>query len=226
MSDWGLPDWRDPSAYQETSEWNDLRWRWEFLRRRDDLRRDFDRYAPDAVALRNANFVKLGLPEVSDQMASPTFTTAPFGGQPYGYEGIPNPRVSALPDALLAFITTAQPIGGLHTYYAEGAVPAYPDGVRFSPDQAVWVFDLDWNIDHQLALAREQLGRLQASREHRKGSKDHKAKWPTYLRVLDAKEAGASLTEIAAILPDSYARRDAQTAHNVIQQAIALQLRK
>jgi hypothetical protein len=226
MNDWGLPDWRDPSSYRETSEWSDLRWRWEFLRRRDDLRRDFDRYAPDAVALRNADFVKLDLPELRDQIASPDFTTAPFGGQPYGYEGIPNPRISALPDAFLAFLTTAQPSGGLHPYYAEGAVPVYPDGVQFSPDQAVWVFDLDWNIDLQLAIAREQLVRLQANREHRKGSKDHKAKWPTYLRVLDAKEAGASLTEIAAILPDSYARRDAQTAHNVIQQAIALQLRK
>lgn len=226
MTDWGLPDWRDPSSYGETSSWSDLRWRWEFLRRRDDLRRDFDRYAPDVAALRNADFEELGLTELSDQMASPTFTTAPFGGQHYGYEGIPNPRISALTDAFLAFITTAQPSGGLYSYFAEGAVPAYPDGVRFSPDQAVWVFDLDWNLDLQLAMAREQLARLQANRDRRKGSKDHKAKWLTYLRVLDAKEAGASLTEIAAILPGSYGRRDAQTAHNVLQQAIALQFRK
>lgn len=226
MNDWGLPDWRDPSSYGETSSWSDLRWRWEFLRRRKDLRIDFERYAPRAAALRNDDYLKLGLTELVDQIASEGFTTAPFGGQPYGYIGIPNPRISALPDAFLAFISTERPSGGLHPYFAEDGLPAYPDGVQFSPNQAVWVFDLDWDLDLQLVMAREQLTKLQAGREKRRAVKDHKGKRLTYLRVLDAREAGASLAEIAAILPDSYGRRDAHTAHNVIQQAAALQLRK
>ncbi len=226
MTDWGLPDWRDPSTYGDTAAWSDLRWRWEFQRRRGDLMRDFEQYAPQAAALRNADFVELGLTEVQAQIANEGFTTAPFGGQPYGYEGIPNPRISALPDTFLEFISTNRPSGGLHPYYAEDGVPAYPDGVQFMPDQAVWVFDLNREIDPQLATAREQLAKLQAEQAKIKRAKDHKAKWLTYLRVLDAREAGASLTEIAAILPDSHGRRDAQTVHNVIDQATNVQFRK
>jgi hypothetical protein len=226
MTAWGLPDWRDPSAYGDTASWSDLRWRWEFQRRRADLRRDFEQYAPQAAALRNADFVKLGLTEVQDQIVSEGFTTAPFGGQRYGYEGIPNPRVSALPDSFLEFISTERPSGGLHPYYAEDGVPAYPDGVQFSADQAVWVFDLNCELAPQLAMARDQLAKLQSDEDMRRAAKEHKAKWLTYLRVLDAREAGASLTEIAAILPDSYGRRDAQTVHNVIDQASNVQFRK
>lgn len=226
MNDWGLPNWCEPSSYGETSSWSDLRWRWEFLRRREDLRRDFEQYAPLAAALRQEDFLKLGLTELPDQIASRGFTTAPYGGLPYGYEGIPNPRISALTDAFLEFISASGPSGGLHAYYAEGGVPAYPDGVRFSPDQAVWVFDLNFDLDPQLAAARDQLAKLRAGQDRRKAVKDHKAKWLTYLRVLDAREAGASLAEIASILPETYGRRDAQTVHNVIQQAIAVQFRK
>lgn len=226
MNDWGLPDWRDPSSYGETSTWSDLRWRWEFLRRRDDLRRDFDLYAPQAVALRNADFLKLGLTEIDDQIASPAFTTAPFGGEPYGYQGVPNPRVSDLADTFLHFISTIRHTGGVFPYHAEEGVPAYAHGVNFSPDQAAFVFDLDCDLDIQLEMARNQLRALKAGRDNGKATKDHKSRWLTYLRVLDAKETGASLLEIAAKLPDSYGRRDAQTAHNVLQQAIALQFRK
>ena len=185
MTDWGLPDWRDPSSYAETSLWSDLRWRWEFLRWRKDLRRDFDLFAPKAVALRNADNLALGMDEVLDQVNSPTFTTAPFGGKAYGYEGIPNPRISALSDAFLNFISLAHPNGGLHPYYAQVGVPAYPEGVFFDPDQAVWVFDLDFDLEIQLARAREQIGALQAERANSPSwTKNHKLKWPTYLQLL------------------------------------------
>jgi hypothetical protein len=38
---WGLPDWRDAVAYSNYSEWDLDRWHWEFLRRRNDYRRDY-----------------------------------------------------------------------------------------------------------------------------------------------------------------------------------------
>ena len=41
MNEWGIPDWRDPNAYGDTTQWNKLNWRWEFIRRRDDYREDF-----------------------------------------------------------------------------------------------------------------------------------------------------------------------------------------
>jgi hypothetical protein len=38
---WGIPDWRDASAYVDSKDWNLDNWRWEFLRRREDYRADF-----------------------------------------------------------------------------------------------------------------------------------------------------------------------------------------
>ena len=55
--------------------------------------------------------------------------------------------------------------------------------------------------------------------------KAHREKWPVYLRALDAHEAGASLSEIAEILPPRYGRRDQKAAHNVLEQARTLQFR-
>lgn len=42
VNDWGIPDWRDPTAYGDVKRWTYARWRWEFLRRRDNVRRFFD----------------------------------------------------------------------------------------------------------------------------------------------------------------------------------------
>src|SRR4051794_33855706 len=47
MTDWGIPDWRDTSAYGPTREWSVSRWHWEFIRRREDCRQDFITHAED-----------------------------------------------------------------------------------------------------------------------------------------------------------------------------------
>ena len=44
---WGLPGWRDPAAYGEVQRWGLSRWRWEFLRRREDVRAAFDERAEE-----------------------------------------------------------------------------------------------------------------------------------------------------------------------------------
>ena len=38
----GLPDWRNKESY--TKNWNLDRWRWEFTRRRPDIRAAFDQF--------------------------------------------------------------------------------------------------------------------------------------------------------------------------------------
>ncbi|MBJ3777881.1 hypothetical protein JCR33_19405 [Acuticoccus sp. 2012] len=43
--DWGTPDWRDLDDYGYVEGWSEKRWRWEFLRRRDEYRRDFEEVA-------------------------------------------------------------------------------------------------------------------------------------------------------------------------------------
>ncbi len=226
MTDWGLPDWRDPSTYGETSKWSDLRWRWEFLRRREDLRSDFQEFAPRAADLRNARLAAEGQPIVEDQINSPNFTTAPIVGEAYGYIGIPNPRFSNLPEEFLRYLTIKQPHSGFRPYYDADGNPIYREGVAFSPDQAVWVFDLDDDLGPQLAVAKKILHQIQSDRKGpRKLTKHRRGNWLIYLRVLDAREDGASLSQISMILPKTYGNTSEQTAHNVLHQAKELGFR-
>lgn len=39
---WGVPNWRDASAYPVANDMADRAWRWEFLRRRTDYRTDWE----------------------------------------------------------------------------------------------------------------------------------------------------------------------------------------
>jgi len=41
----GTPDWRDAAAYGDVKRWTLGRWRWEFSRRRHDVRALFDERA-------------------------------------------------------------------------------------------------------------------------------------------------------------------------------------
>jgi len=96
---------------------------------------------------------------------------------------------------------------------------------------AAFTFDLRRPITPQLAEVKLALKEEQAAfyegqplGKPPRAAKHHKDKWPVYLRVLDAKAANASLSQIADILPPTYGRRDPQTAHNVLAQAEALKL--
>src|SRR3954447_5103565 len=44
---WGVPDWRDGRDYPAPDEFDDLEWRWEFLRRNHGYRRDWLRAADE-----------------------------------------------------------------------------------------------------------------------------------------------------------------------------------
>ncbi len=41
QSPWGVPDWRNASAYPTADTTPERIWRWEFLRRREDYRNDW-----------------------------------------------------------------------------------------------------------------------------------------------------------------------------------------
>lgn len=45
LDKWGIPDWRDASAYPDPENTSDLQWKWEFLRRREDYRKDWETYS-------------------------------------------------------------------------------------------------------------------------------------------------------------------------------------
>lgn len=161
-----------------------------------------------------------------DQINSPNFTTAPIVGEAYGYMGIPNPRISDLPEEFLRYLTLKQPNSGFRPFHDTDGNPIYQEGVAFSPDQAVWVFDLGDDLGPQLAAAKKILHQTQLDRKDtKKLTKHRRGNWLIYLRVLDAREAGATLSKISMILPNTYANTSAQAAFNILHQARELSFR-
>jgi hypothetical protein len=240
MNAWGIPDWREPKAYGNSGAWNFFRWRWEFYRRRPDLREMFTKSS-------NAPSPELSFafPERPPKGESGHYACAPdvcrdkFGYWPH----LPDPSIGDHPSDLLFVFPKEMPKldddiqwdnysamehleqCGLNLTENQISAIEHLNGamlVPFHKGKTFMAFDLEQPIEPQLAIAkrylqmqqRDQLGRnLQARRRH-------PAKWLTYLRVLDAREAGASWSKIASILPRT-ARTD-QTARDTWEQAQAL----
>jgi hypothetical protein len=55
---WGIPDWREAEAYGNTNRWSLNRWRWEFYRRREDLRDYFGANAAHQYQLKQMLFAE------------------------------------------------------------------------------------------------------------------------------------------------------------------------
>lgn len=119
QNEWGIPDWRDANNYGAASKWDLFRWRWEFYRRRDDLRTEFD-----AAAQRSAQIWKryrasesctwehnqwvfhcddLGYQPTSFEPEDPgfvAFVSAEVSAR-FGYHRLPNPRISDQPPSTI-----------------------------------------------------------------------------------------------------------------------------
>ena len=100
------------------------------------------------------------------------------------------------------------------------------DGINgsFRETDAVIVFDLTAPLRDQLKGAQELLEWKQKQKmgELLGSGKKHPLKWLTYLRVLDAKESGASLAKIAKSGALIGTRADPHAARDVLEQAKAL----
>ena len=231
-NDWGLPDWKDPTAYGETSSWNFMRWRWEFYRRRDDLRSLFDQNAEqtylECVELYSSSEWQASSQEWEKaarilQPHEPGFTAdcTTEDCRKFGYVGIPNPRISE---------QRAHVIFAACNY--DGDVPfQLGEGDRFAEGKDWRVtqgegevlarFDLDKPLGPQIDAASNFLSKRQVQRHGRKlQHRRHPIKWLTYLRTLDAREVGASWSEISEILLQTAGT--GQTARDTWEQAKAL----
>jgi hypothetical protein len=229
MDEWGIPDWRDPAAYGDTSGWGVMRWRWEFYRRRDDLRAAFDASAERTYQenCKAARGERVSRPDEPDFM--PVSAIYPKGSrvsrpdepgfvafcnwatvEKLGYDGIPNPRISNQPEWA---ITPAYAIH--HTSIFNGLTYSR---VAVREGQVAVVFDLSLPIKPQLEDAKRVL--QQFGGKSAKPNRRQMAKWPDYLRALDARSAGASWAEIAAIFP--HVRDQPQAGRDIWEQANAL----
>jgi hypothetical protein len=208
MSDWGIPDWLDPVSYGAPNRWPRNRWRWEFVRRRDDVRAAFDEQAESCHRHWSQFAGKEGFPVAHLRPDEPGFTAMHPLALTLGLPRLPNPRISDQPWSVIAFQDWEDSVMMHVSEYP-------PDGFKRID------FDLSKPIEPQLAFAKVVLKEEQAL-EHGKAiqKRRHPKKWLTYLRILDGRAAGASWADLTAILPTRNGTE--QAARDAWQQADAL----
>ena len=211
---WGLPDWRDKDAYPDPDpdQIHDDKWRWEFLRRRPGYRRDY--LWPDAKfrsPTKGLYFeLAYGLPDPADPRLSAVDADR--------YNTLRNDDLLSMnpQDSTSAFFRF---LDDDDRYVAalchETSRLVRPDSASSSLFLRV---DLRRSVPKQLAHLKKIAKDCQQSWSVKQVRRRPKL-WPMYLRVLDAREAGASYNEIAG----SFLRNDSdQTARDTIDAAIKL----
>jgi hypothetical protein len=221
MTDWGVPNWLDQHAYGDTKRWSENRWRWEFIRRRQDSRQDFLAHKDGTVRFYKEVYAKIdGYSGRILRPDEPGFVArVPGCYERYGLAYLPNPAIGDQPFQTIMFRKRGPPF----LMDAEEEINS-----RFKTTEAVVIFDLTAPIGDQVEGAREMLKSQQQLKlghiVHR--GKKHPTKWLTYLRTLDAKENRASLTKIATGVlgwTKEHTRTDpAQWARDTVKQAEAL----
>lgn len=207
---WGIPiAWHDRTEYGGTDAWSDDRWRWEFTRRREDYRADYERLLPETLRWIEA------LRKTDPELIYPTPDDVEFGvfgdlttKGTYGLLSLPNPRLS---DAKYFFFMNSD--GGDILIGDGGPGTSHePETLDVPLGYAAVLIDLSLPLDRQWESARdmvamyqsEQIGRVSANRKHA-------TKWLGYLQVLDAREQGATLRQIAESGVLGGARRSASS---------------
>jgi hypothetical protein len=215
--EWGLPNWEDPSSYGDVTKWDYNRWRWEFYRRRDDVRRHFDEAVNDPSSVREFTGPARDKHQ-SEGIACPNtpgfMVQTAESAKLFGYFGIPNPRISEQPKDAITPITDWRPIDSIGPREAQDQkveVLLAAAGVELTDYQRWFLeltlldryaafiqenelalkFDLDAPINTQLAAAKDLLAAKQIERHGSKiSTRQHTTKWFVYLRLLDAKPDG------------------------------------
>ena len=215
MSEWGTPDWRDASAYGDTSTWSLPRWRWEFFRRREDVRAFFDGRCADTYQgeLRYWQYAQTNLALASHYASPPLHPNDPGfvvrctieEAATFGLNGIPNPRIGEQPWHIISPNRTDGIEGMVWVRKGEES-----SSLGIKPHQIGFAFALNKPIAAQLAQAKVLLLEMQAEKYGKPLQvRKHQMKWLGYLRALDAREANATWEGIASLVPHT-----AQTEHS------------
>lgn len=206
---WNVPDWKDAGAYPRPEDLSLTYWRWEFLRRRQDYKEDFEAHAlptynfeiaeakatppqgkqirivsPDHPEFR-ARLIYLAKQDSEEALTA--FRQALNRLLPYdlSQSGLPNPR--CVTPHRLQF---EQGFGG----FIFGPIN---DGRIYRPlreNQIAVIFCVSKPLAPQEAFAGHYLREIQKHKYGKKiGRRARRNDWPSYLRALDAKAAGVPL---------------------------------
>lgn len=196
-AEWGLPNWLDAPDYGDTKSWGEVRWRWEFTRRREDFRADFDAgVGPTEKHYRSLYTKMFGKAAVVLTRNDPGFASKTSVQQVTKYgTSLFNPRFSDQPQ-----LSFQHPPGTAGIVKGKGDLFDPPNTSVPAGVAAVRV-DLDRPIAGQLHAALGYLSHLQEKRHGRMlQARRHRRTWFRYLRVLDGRECGASWSEIFKVV--------------------------
>lgn len=232
LNEWGIPDWRDKAAYGDVGAWSLGRWRWEFFRRRDDVRALFDERKDKQYESSLANWERdctsIGLTPDEQTFIlenapvkpnEPRFRVfcLPKEAKAFGYFAIPNPRIGNISD----FDNHVEQLDSYEWAVSGERGGTMLQGRKLEKHHLVIAFSTDRPLAQQIKDAGEYLKGLQKYRHGKHFQKRrHTLKWRGYLRTLDAREAGASWAEISTLHPDTV--QSEQTARDIWQAANAL----
>ncbi|MBI6629737.1 hypothetical protein [Pontibaca salina] len=246
-NEWGLPNWKDAADYGNVENWTFMRWRWEFYRRRDELRAAFTRAEAD-----DKNFFGEDDFRYNDRPAKGKpgyFVYVSRSRAAHEYLGfywkLPDPSVSDHPEEL---IDARLPTGFAEDYWEKNSFSlSTADIVRLyaknlseqdendlekhygrtvpmpsGPERAIISFDLAMPLGGQIERAKHFLKKVQYMHMGRSipSKRRHPVKWLGYLRTLDAREAGATWAEISVLHPNT--AQTEQTARDIWEAANAL----
>jgi len=214
-----MPDWKDPKAYEKN--FDRAGWTWEFMRRNAIYREDFAQFAKALKAApRKGHLFLDGKAAEADQLGREL-------GAKWGQIAlIANPTYDAVPPFFLVgpFEPDGEQVNSF--YYEPNESELFNQKLEF----ATLTFDLRRPLRPQLKRARCLLQERKKGVTSIKPTRSSEKEWGLYLRVLDAKEAGAKTSEIIGTIEaykdldnsidSKYAASDRVSDHHKRAQAL------
>jgi hypothetical protein len=202
---WGLPDWAVGGEYPAPGA-STRRWGWEFLRRRADYR---------ALWLANEHRAE----PTSDGPLTAMVDDYEAARRQYSMSRVVDPRAK-LSEWDLGQFLNFRPFG-----YGVGYRDQDTERADERARKKAIMFDLRQPLAPQIEVARDHLERLQGELGGAPAaSKNRVGNWPLLLRVLDARECGATFATIAPTLWPGL-NKAAQSARDLHKAAQAVQKR-
>ncbi len=200
---WGIPDWRDEKAYP--NKLYDMDWHWEFLRRYEDYRKDWEEWANKIESYERliSNYGSTKGPQkelMTEILNLGRDIDAVF--RRYGFlTHIPIHPAVAAPERVILEPpdeVDVKDIGFPNNKVTPGSL------YRISDKYCGFFYDLDKPINAQIRKAQSMLLQVQREKGARiSGKRSHRDKFIDYLRVYDARCEHASFQKIGKVLrPD------------------------